>query len=488
MSKVAINCLTTGIPGLDSVLAGGLPEFSFNVIAGPPGSGKTTLAHQIMFSMAKRHGPALYFTVLGEPPLKMLRYQQQFDFFDEQQLGNSIHFINLAEEIFAGDFKRVLQCIVAEVQTHHPGLLFIDSFRSITLAGEAEHDSYSDLQRFMQQLGQLLTSWQVTSFMIGEYLDEGGGNPMFAVADGLIWLRQSVVRDSMVRKLEIKKMRGQPILPGLHTYRISTGQGIEVFAPSDSVMSPDEQSSTPPEKTRLGMGIEALDEMLGGGLPHGYSLLVVGPSGSGKTILATAFLAEGVARGETGVIANFEHNPFRSRNSLLAELINSGRIGVLDSRAPDLSIDELALKLVDEVRRRKASRVVIDSLSGFELSLAPTFRTDFRESLARLIRTLSGIGVTVLLISEIEDNYTELRLSPYGTAFLADAIIMQRYIEVDSRLLRMMAVVKVRGSKHSNQLRQYTIDDEGIHMGTPLIDQEGLLGGQPSTSTGDDSA
>lgn len=488
MIKVAINCLTTGIPGLDSVLAGGLPEFSFNVIAGPPGSGKTTLAHQIMFTMAKRHSPALYFTVLGEPPLKMLRYQQQFDFFNEQMLGNSIHFINLAEETFGGDFNRVLQRIVTEVHTHQPGLLFIDSFRSIALVSEVEHDSYRDLQRFMQQLGQLLTSWQVTSFMIGEYLDEGGGNPMFTVADGLIWLRQNVVRDSMVRKLEIKKMRGQPILPGLHTYRISSGTGIEVFAPSDSVMSPDELSSTPPENTRLGMGIEALDEMLGGGLPHGYSLLVVGPSGSGKTILATAFLAEGVARGEAGVVANFEHNPFRSRNPLLADLINSGQVGLLDSRTPDLSIDELALKLVGEVHRRNAKRVVIDSLSGFELSLAPTFRTDFRESLARLIRTLSGIGVTVLLISELEDNYTELRLSPYGTAFLADAIVMQRYIEVDSRLLRMMAVVKVRGSKHSNQLRQFTIDDEGIHLGEPLMDQEGLLGGQPTASTGDDSA
>ena len=80
-AKATIHCLGTGVPGLDEVLGGGLPEFSFNVIAGPPGSGKTTLAHQIMFSLATRRRPALYFTVLGEPPLKMLRYQQQFEFF-----------------------------------------------------------------------------------------------------------------------------------------------------------------------------------------------------------------------------------------------------------------------------------------------------------------------------------------------------------------------------------------------------------------------
>jgi circadian clock protein KaiC len=486
MSKVVINCLTTGISGLDRVLAGGLPEFSFNVIAGPPGSGKTTLAHQIMFAMVEHQAPALYFTVLSEPPLKMLRYQQQFDFFDQDKLGRSIHFINLAEETFDGDLKLVLQRIVAEVQAHEPALVFIDSFRSAILAGDPERHSHIRLQQFMQQLVHLLTSWHVTSFLIGEYLSEDVGNPIFTVADGLFWLRQSVQRNSMVRKLEIMKMRGQPIVPGLHTYRICSNKGIEVFAPSDSMMRTGETLPLPEDVRRLSMGIEHLDEMMGGGLPGGYSLLVVGPSGSGKTILATAFLAEGVARGETGVIANFEHNPFRSSNPRLAALIQDGHVSLLDSRAPDLSIDELALRLVDEVRRLQADRVVIDSLSGFELSLAPTFRADFRESLARLIKTLASIGVTVLLISELEDDYTTLRLSPYGTAFLADAIIMHRYIEVESQLLRAMAVVKIRGSRHSNQLRQFTIDDQGIHLGETLADQEGLLGGQPSAGPDDD--
>ena len=97
-TKVKINCLTTGVPGLDEVLGGGLPEFSFNLIAGTPGSGKTTLAHQIMFALATPERPALYFTVLGEPPLKMLRYQQQFDFFDSEAVNRGVRFVNLSEE------------------------------------------------------------------------------------------------------------------------------------------------------------------------------------------------------------------------------------------------------------------------------------------------------------------------------------------------------------------------------------------------------
>jgi circadian clock protein KaiC len=155
-------------------------------------------------------------------------------------------------------------------------------------------------------------------------------------------------------------------------------------------------------------------------------------------------------------------------------------VGLVDSRGSDLSIDEVVLLLLSEVRRLHASRVVIDSLTGFELALAPTFRDDFRESLLRLVTVLAGEGVTVLMTSELEDRYTDLRFSPYGAAFLTDAIIVQRYIEVDSRLLRVMAVVKVRASAHSNQLREFSIDDGGIHLGEMLPDQEGLLGGRPT--------
>src|SRR5688572_32357117 len=91
-TKVTINRLATGVPGLDEILGGGLPEFSFNLIAGPPGCGKTTLAHQLMFALATPERPAIYFTVLGEPPLKMLRYQQQFDFFDAAALPGAVRF------------------------------------------------------------------------------------------------------------------------------------------------------------------------------------------------------------------------------------------------------------------------------------------------------------------------------------------------------------------------------------------------------------
>ena len=478
-SKVTINRLATGVPGLDEVLGGGLPEFSFNLIAGPPGCGKTTLAHQIMFALATPERPALFFTVLGEPPLKMLRYQQQFDFFDSDAINHSVRYINLADETQAGNLDEVLRRIVAEVEAHGPALVFVDSFRSVVLASQTADNPNNNLPQFVQQLGMLMTTWQATTFLIGEYFTELDTNPIFTVADGLIWLRQSVQRNSMVRKMEIMKMRGQPTLPGLHTFRID-GSGISVFAPAGVGSQPAAKrpQGTPPP--RLRMGSTRLDEMLGGGLPQGYSLLVAGPSGSGKSILAASFLAQGASEGETGVIAVFEQRPDRSQNPTLARLVEEGKVGLVDSHAPDLSIDEIVHLLLAEIRRLKATRVVIDSLSGFELALAPTFRADFRESLSRMVNALTGAGVSVLMTSELEDRYTDLRFSPYGTAFLTDAIIVQRYIEVQSRLLRIMAVVKVRASAHSDELRQYRIDDQGLQIGDRLADREGLLGGSPT--------
>ncbi|HSM21540.1 MAG TPA: ATPase domain-containing protein, partial [Rubrivivax sp.] len=406
-------------------------------------------------------------------------YQQQFGFFDHAKINQSIRFVNLATELLEGNFDRVLARIAAEVKDYGPSLVFVDSFRSVVQSARSEERNVPDLQRFVQQLGMQMTSWQATTFLIGEYFDENDDNPVFTVADGLIWLRQSVQRNSMVRKLEIMKMRGQATLPGLHTFRIDNS-GVRVFAPAQAVASAGSAPDQDRHGERARVGVPALDEMLCGGLPRGYSLLVAGPSGSGKSILAASFLAEGARNGETGVLAAFEQHPNRSRNPLLSELINKGQVTLIDSHEPDLSIDEVLLLILNEVRKRKASRVVLDSLSGFELALAPTFQADFRESLLRLVSALSRAGVTVLMTSELEDRYTDLRFSPYGAAFLTDAIIVQRYIEVDSRLLRVMAVVKVRASNHANELREYTIDEAGIHIGDMLPEQEGLLGGRPT--------
>jgi circadian clock protein KaiC len=487
--KVSIRRLATGVPGLDTILGGGLPEFSFNLIVGPPGSGKTTLAHQIMFALATKERPALFFTVLGEPPLKMLRYQQQFSFFDPVKITESIRFVNLSDDVSTGNFDEVLAHIAKEIEASSAGLVFIDSFRSVMLEARQQAQATLSLQEFIQQLGMHLSGWQVTSFMVGEYLSDTDPHPVSSVADGLLSLDQSVHRNSVVRQMQVLKMRGQANRPGMQAFRISSA-GIEVFPAAlvrDGTGDRQEAAGSRRTTARVTMGVPGLDEMLGGGLPSGYSILVAGPSGSGKTILATAFLAEGVRRGEPGVMVAFEQTPSQSLTRAIDDMVRGGQVGLINTRSLDLSIDEIVQHLVALIHRMKATRVVIDSLTGFELAVASTFREDFRESLFRMVAVLSGLGVTVLMTSELEDRYTDLRFSPYGSAFLTDAIIVERYIEIESRLKRIMAVVKVRGSAHSNELREFQITDAGIVIGGPVRDYEGLLGGRPMLTTTPDA-
>jgi circadian clock protein KaiC len=304
-NRVEINQLPTGVPGLDEILGGGMPEFSFNIIAGAPGCGKTTLAHQFIFANATVERPALYFTVMGEPALKMLRYQQQFTFFEVEKLNNAVRFVNLSQDLIERGLQGVLEEISKQVEGATPGIVVVDSFRTV-LRGEVSDGKEMAVQTFVQQLALLLTSWKATTFLIGEYSEaELRDNPVFTVADGLLWLFQQVDRNSVVRKMQIMKLRGQASVPGLHTFRI-TEAGLQAFSRTLGLVG---ERKTFNRVKYLSMGIPALDEMMGGGVPEGDSLLIAGSSGTGKSLIATQFLAAGIRAGEPGIAAVFEERP-----------------------------------------------------------------------------------------------------------------------------------------------------------------------------------
>jgi circadian clock protein KaiC len=516
-TPVPIGRIPTGVPGLDEILGGGqsapggqggpedqsgpgskaghegLPEYSFNIIAGAPGCGKTTLAHQIMFANASPQAPAIYFTVLGEPALKMLRYQQQFAFFDMAKIDDgSIRFVNLSQIVLEKDLNAVLDEIVREVEASNAKLVVVDSFRTVVRRAQAEVrkdggadrgvTSEMELQGFIQRLALHLTSWQATTFLIGEYVEgELRDNPVFTVADGLFWLYQSIERNSIVRKLQVMKLRGQESVPGLHFFRI-TSHGIQCFPRTYGLtdLPPHEKGAR-----RLSTGLASLDEVMGGGIPEGDSVLLAGPSGAGKSLLGTHFIDEGLKRGEPGIIAIFEEVPsaYVHRAARLGFDFDTpqkdGKLKIIYLRPLDLSVDETVHEIINAVRQIGCKRLVIDSLVGFEMALAPGFRTDFRESLYRMIAALARQGVTIISTVEIEDKFTSFDLSKYVVSFLADDIIRMRYVSINGQLRKMLVVVKMRGSAHSIDLWEYRIGEAGMEIGGQLRGFAGLTSGIP---------
>ena len=479
-----IQNMETGVPGFDVVLGGGLPENSFNLVAGGPGAGKTTLTLQTIFANATVKRPALYFTVLGEPTLKMIRYQRQFNFFDPDMVGSAVQFVNLSDHVLKNDLGLVLERIQREVERARPGIIAVDSFRPIgRRVGDPVSKQAMDLEAFIQRLALDMTSWEVTSFLIGEYSEEEKQNPVFTVADGVFWMYQVTDRNSVVRKMQIMKMRGHKPMPGLHTFRI-TDSGVQIFP-----RIPEQQKSRRPQSyKRTSTGVPGLDEMMGGGIPVGDVVMLAGPAGSGKTTFASQFVAEGLRQGESAVIAIFEEYPeeymgrARARNNELQENLRLGKLKLLYLRPLDLSVDETLHEILEAVDEVGATRVVIDSLSGFEIALAPAFREDFKESLYRLVGALTATGVTVFTTAETAGAYPEVSFTSERVSFITDDIIVQRYVEIDGEIVSVLSIMKMRGSEHSRDFLVYEITSDGAAVGGPLIGYERIMTGVPTRS------
>jgi circadian clock protein KaiC len=452
--------ITTGNRQADEILGGGFPADSINVVMGQPGTGKTIFVEQLVFHNAGADRPILYLTTMSEPLPKVVRYLQQFPFFDEAKIGSEIIYEDIGSELAEGGIDALVPRIQESVKSLGPKIIVIDSFKAI-------HDlapTIPAMRRMLYEFSGLLSAYEATTFLVGEYGEEHVALlPEFAVADGIIQFSRKEFGARDERYLRVRKLRGSQYLEGIHGFRI-TGRGLDIYP---RLVSPEFPKTYTALKERLASGVPALDQMLGGGMWRGSSMLVAGPSGSGKTTLGLQFVLEGSRRGEPSVYANFQENA-----SQLASVIHGYGVDVEDAarrglhliyRSPvELQIDSILVELFRLVTENNIRRVVIDAIG--DLATASSDPQRLHEYLYALMQHLTVRGVTSIFVMETagvlvgEGAFNGSRLS-----YLSDALVLLE-LTATKPIFRTIRVVKARGSAHDQQPHEFQLTAKGIEL------------------------
>ncbi len=453
--------LTSGSIRLDTILDGGLPEYSITLLIGLPGSGKTILASQYVFANATPERPALYLSTVSEPFEKIIRYSQTLSFFDPAAVGRSVFYEDLGTVLNEEGLAGTLERITALLKERRPALLVIDSFKALFAYAHGR-----DQRSFLHELAGRLSALPVSSFWVGEY---GEGDvataPEFAVADAIISLGTKRVSERELRFLRVTKLRGSGFSPGQHAYRIDA-DGLDIFPRLADVA---DLATYAFDGTRVSSGVAALDEMLADGYQPGTATLCVGPSGSGKTLMGLHFIFNGARQGEPGVLASLQEHPAQLERIAAGFGWSLGEEGIeLLYRSPvDIYTDQWVYELLDAVERTQASRVLIDSLT--DLQLASPDSTRFREFMYSLVHRLSRQGVSLFMTSELPDLFQVNRLLEDGVSHFADNVVLLQYVREQSSIRRALTVLKTRASGHQPEIREFRITPEGIVLGDPFI-------------------
>ena len=483
-STPVLERLTTGSTALDSILGGGLPVRSVNLISGEPGTGKTLFSLQMLFALAKQGKKSLYLTTLSEPSLKLIQYMQQFSFFDQSVMDREIVVADLGSAIRHKGAEATLNEIAVRVEHAQPAVIVIDSFKAI-------RDIVSDaaaLRTFVYDLAVHTAGWGAASLLVGEYTEADSANHAeFAIADGIIRFANSRQELTAIREVEVLKLRGADYVTGAHFYEIGSDgltffprvRGLDALA-LESAGTTSRPVSTP---ERVSTGIAGLDTMLGGGLPRASTTVVQGGTGTGKTLLGLQFLLEGARRGEAGIHFMLEETPDQLREiaqSLGWDLPAFEDRGLLTLRyvSPvELSTDRFLSRARQEVEQRGARRAVLDSLTSLALGVPSDRR--FKELVYAIAKHFRSSGVTLNMNMEVADLLGSAQLSGHGVSFAGDNVIQLKYVEIHGRLERGLSVLKARGVRHATDVRRLSVERDGVQVGSPFEGLRGVLTGFP---------
>ena len=453
--------IKSGNPQADEILGGGFPSHSINILMGPPGTGKTIFAERLLFHNVGDDGrPQVYLTTLSEPLSKVVSYAQRFDFFDSDKLGGEIQYEDLGAALSQRGPIVLIEWLKETITTRSPKIIVIDSFRAI-------HDlamSTDEMRRFISDVAGLLSAYDVTAFLLGEYTqDDIRRYPEFAVADAIVEFARQPLSTRDERYLRVLKLRGSEYREGQHAFRI-TASGLELYPRLVAPRVPENYESL---TERLSTGVPGLDDMLGGGLFAGSTTLVVGMTGAGKTTMALQFALEGAKHGEPTLYVNFQENPAQLRRAISnlgsdPEEARMNGLGVLYASPVELQIDSIVVEIFEAIKSGSIKRLVIDAVG--DLAAAASDAQRLHDYLYSLIQHFAVRGVTTLLTLESGEGFT-------GTASPQD----QRFSYMSDNLIylawstqhvgrRAIRIVKMRGSDHKRELREFEIGSNGARV------------------------
>ncbi len=469
------DLLRTGIEGLDNLLSGGLRSGTCAVVEGQPGTGKTTIGLQFVHAGCITGEPGVVVT-FEQFPEQIYADVEGFGWdLRELEAQGLLRVICTSPEVFVDQLSDAHGMIDELIREMGARRILVDSVSHISQMTEGPQD----FRNIVYGMFNGLKRAGLTAIVTKEARHDAPRGTSFEeyMADTVIQLSFDMGNDNYRRRyIEVMKSRGQNHAYGKHTLKLGSGGAIvypRIVERPHAAKIVDDLLST---------GISGLDEMLGGGIRRGRNVLAAGSAGVGKTTLGLSFISEGCMAGEPGVYVSFEEE-----GDALCHMADGFGMGLSTKRADGivsmmhfppvhLRTDELIAELEAEVVRLGAKRVVIDSIT--DLAMAGQDAHRLRETVYIIGSMLKQHGVTGLLVSEVPELFGQTYVTSEHISIIVDGIILMKYVEMESEIQRAISILKMRGSGHVKDIRQFAVEDTGIRVQSRFEGTEGVMAGR----------
>lgn len=457
-----LDRIATGVPGLDTILSGGLLRGGVYIVEGVPGAGKTILGNQICFHRALLGDSTIYLTLLAESHTRMISHLRGMTFFKPELISDSIYYISAFKVLEQEGIDGLVRSIRAAQEQRDASFLVLDGL----VSAEEFAPTARDFKKFIHEIQTISSMTGATVLLLSSTERADAYRAEQTMVDGIFELSETVLGVRSLRSITVRKMRGTAQLRGKHAVEI-TNAGIRIRPRIETLLTRPELESELPRRAAAPFGVPNLDEMLRGGLPGGSNTILLGPSGSGKTVLGLQFLVAGARQGEVGLYIGFYERPtaVTAKGERLgfdiAGLRQRGLLHLAWEAPIEGVLDEVVERVLEEVDARGAKRVCFDGLHGFRFHAEYSERT--RAVFAALADSLARRGVTSIFTLETSDLLgSRIEIPIDGVSAMADNILLLRHVELRAELSRLISIIKVRDNEYDARIRKLEISSRGI--------------------------